>query len=145
MTGEASLLRRAITGRLRVGFLYGKNPLGGAVNIVRKQPEAADAVAAHGSLGSFTTTEAGVDWNRGGEGRTPRVRVNAVWRESDGFRDGQDSWLGRRIGLGKDVAGDGEASDRKPEHGLRADSGERTRLACRRWRPAVDRRSAPQC
>jgi len=74
------------------GFLYGKNPLGGAVNLVRKQPLPDDAVAARGYVGSFATTEASVDWNRGGGGgRAPDLRVNALWRESDGFRDDKDS------------------------------------------------------
>jgi TonB-dependent siderophore receptor len=73
------------------GFLYGKNPLAGAINVVRKQPEAESSLGAHAMAGTFGTHEAGVDWNLGGPGRTPSFRINGVWRESDGFRDQTDS------------------------------------------------------
>ncbi len=73
------------------GFLYGSNPLAGVVNLVRKQP----VPAAFGKLGftagAWDTYEASVDWNSGSSDRAVDFRVNGMWRESDGYRDGRES------------------------------------------------------
>lgn len=81
-------------------FLYGGGPLGGTVNLVRKQP----APGRFGSVtlggGSFGTWEGTLDANLAGGDGAPGAsrgagdvsfRVNALWRQSDGFRDGRDS------------------------------------------------------
>jgi len=73
------------------GHLYGKNPLGGAVNLVRKQPLNGDFTVFNGSVGSFGEEEATVDWNYApGEGNV-NLRVNALWHEADGYRDDKES------------------------------------------------------
>lgn len=73
------------------GHLYGKNPLGGTVNLVRKQPLNGNFTVFNGSVGSFGTEEATVDWNLSpGEGQV-NLRVNALWMESDGYRDDKES------------------------------------------------------
>jgi TonB-dependent siderophore receptor len=73
------------------GFLYGKNPLAGAVNIVRKQPLRGDFAVFRGSVGSYDTREGAVDWNRSsGEGDVS-FRLNGLWQESDHYRDDKAS------------------------------------------------------
>lgn len=73
------------------GFLYGKNPLAGAVNIVRKQPLQGDFAIFNGSVGSFGTRQGALDWNRStGEGDVS-FRLNGLWQTSDHYRDGMDS------------------------------------------------------
>lgn len=71
------------------GFLYGPNPLAGAVNIVRKQPLQSDfgSISLHG--GSFGTFEGTVDLNRAAAGAAAGFRLNGLWRETDGYRDGR--------------------------------------------------------
>jgi len=72
------------------GFLYGSNPLAGAVNIVRKQPLPTDLLDLRLRGGSFGTVEGQLDWNLAGEdGRA--MRVNAFWSESQHYRDDMDS------------------------------------------------------
>lgn len=72
-------------------FLYGGSPLGATVNLVRKQPLAADFTRAGFAGGSFGTYEATADANlAGGDGRHA-FRVNGIWRRSDGFRDDKQS------------------------------------------------------
>jgi catecholate siderophore receptor len=73
------------------GFLYGKNPLAGVVNLVRKQPLPGDFLAFNGSYGSFGTAEGTVDWNASRSDGTLDFRLNGLWRESDGYRDRTDS------------------------------------------------------
>ncbi len=72
------------------GFLYGSNPLAGAVNIVRKQPLPTRLLSAGVTGGSFGRQEATLDLN------VPvidgfDVRLNGLWRESDNYRDDKDS------------------------------------------------------
>ena len=69
------------------GFLYGKNPLAGVVNIVRKQPLPGDFVTFQGSLGSFNTQEGSIDWNRSTADDGLSFRLNGVWQESDHYRN----------------------------------------------------------
>ncbi len=73
------------------GFLYGSNPLAGAVNIVRKQPVPNDFGVAGISGGSFGTLEGSFDVNRSTGSGGLNFRLNGLWRESDGYRDRTDS------------------------------------------------------
>jgi TonB-dependent siderophore receptor len=73
------------------GFLYGKNPLAGAVNIVRKQPLPSNFTVFSGSYGSFDSSLATVDWNLSPGDDTVSFRLNGVWQESDRFRDDKES------------------------------------------------------
>ncbi len=71
------------------GFLYGSNPLAGVVNLVRKQPAPAHFGTVGLAAGSHDTLEATVDWNHGRPEGTVDFRLNALYRESDGYRDGR--------------------------------------------------------
>jgi TonB-dependent siderophore receptor len=73
------------------GFLYGKNPLAGVVNIVRKQPLEGNFAAFSGSVGSFGTEEGMLDWNRSSGDGAVSFRLNGVWQESDRYRDAMQS------------------------------------------------------
>jgi catecholate siderophore receptor len=73
------------------GFLYGKNPLAGAVNIVRKQPLQGDFAIFNGSVGSFRTQEGALDWNRSTNDGNVSFRLNGLWQASDHYRDGMES------------------------------------------------------
>jgi len=72
------------------GFLYGKNPLAGAVNIVRKQPLAGNFVVFDGSVGSFGSHRGTLDWNRSSGGGDVSFRLNGLWQKSDHYRDDKD-------------------------------------------------------
>jgi iron complex outermembrane receptor protein len=109
------------------GFLYGPNPLAAAVNIVRKQPVPADFATVGGSFGSFNTSEGTVDVNRVSGSGAVALRLNGLWRQSDGYRDRRDgeawavnpalTWqLGEasRLNLNLEAA----ASDYRPDAGL---------------------------
>ncbi len=73
------------------GFLYGSNPLAGAVNIVREQPTPTAFTVLGASLGSHDTFEGTLDLNRASPSGGLSFRLNALWRESDGYRDGRAS------------------------------------------------------
>jgi TonB-dependent siderophore receptor len=71
-------------------FLYGGNPLAGAVDLVRKVPLRGDDFVQLGSQGgSFGTREGTVDSNWSGTDGRLAMRVNGVWRATDGWRDGR--------------------------------------------------------
>lgn len=72
-------------------FLYGANPLSGAVHVVRKQPMAGRAGSASLSYGSFQTVEAAADVNASSSGNELAFRLNGVFRDSEGYRDGRES------------------------------------------------------
>ncbi len=72
-------------------FLYGSNPLSGAVNLVRKQPIPVSFTRLEVGGGSFETWEAEVDAGAALGSDAASFRVNGMWRESDGFRDGKES------------------------------------------------------
>jgi TonB-dependent siderophore receptor len=72
-------------------FLYGANPLSGAVHLVRKQPMAGRSAAASVSYGSFETVEVAGDGNLASADGSLAVRVNGVFRDSAAYRDGRDS------------------------------------------------------
>lgn len=73
------------------GFLYGPNPLSGAVNIVRKQPVPGSFLDLGLSAGSFGTYEGTLDVNATSGQGAVAYRLNGLWRESDGYRDGISS------------------------------------------------------
>ncbi len=71
------------------GFLYGANAMAGTVNLLRLKPTKDSFWGAEVGGGSFDTYNAAFDANFGGD--AVRFRLNGLWRESDGFRDGRDS------------------------------------------------------
>lgn len=75
------------------GFLYGSNPLAGAVNLVRRQPEPGrfGRVAVEG--GSFGTLAGEVDGNVARADGSLAFRLNAYHRKTDGYRKGKDGKL----------------------------------------------------
>ncbi len=73
------------------GFLYGKDPLGGAVNVVRKQALPVNAGRFTASTGSFGTADSTIDWNLSDVAGRKAFRVNGLYGESDGWRDRSDS------------------------------------------------------
>jgi len=73
------------------GFLYGKDPLAGAVNLVRKQPLPEDSFTLGGSYGSFDTVESTVDWNASRSDGKVDFRLNGLWSASDRYRDDMES------------------------------------------------------
>ena len=73
------------------GFLYGADPLAGVVNIVRKQPVPTDFLTLGVTAGSFSTTEATVDWNTASDDGSLSFRLNSLWRDSESFRDDKAS------------------------------------------------------
>ncbi|HEX4955546.1 MAG TPA: TonB-dependent siderophore receptor [Thermoanaerobaculia bacterium] len=72
-------------------FLYGSNPLSGAVNLVRKQPIPVGFARFEVGGGSFGTLEGEVDAGTALGSDAASFRLNGMWRESDGFRDGKES------------------------------------------------------
>ena len=77
------------------GFLYGSDPLAGVVNIVRKQPVPVSFATFGARGGSHGTAEGTLDFGLGSEGRPVSFRLNAFWRESDGYRDVRRARPGR--------------------------------------------------
>ena len=71
------------------GFLYGGNPLAGLVNLVRKAPLPTRFTVLGVAGGSFATYESSLDanWSDGGPWS---LRLNGLWRQGDGHRDGLD-------------------------------------------------------
>jgi len=72
-------------------FLYGGGPLGATINLVRKQPQSFDFTRLSLSGGSFSTFEGSVDANLASASGKVGFRLNGLWQQSDGYRDGQDS------------------------------------------------------
>ncbi len=72
------------------GFLYGATPIAGTINMVRKQPEPGRFLDAELSGGSYGTVGGALDWNAGGDGPFG-FRLNGLWQDSDGYRDGKPS------------------------------------------------------
>lgn len=70
-------------------FLYGGSPLAGAVNLVRKRPAADDFLEIEGLYGSDQTAYGTLDYNHGGSDGLG-LRINALWQDSAGYRDGRD-------------------------------------------------------
>ncbi|MCH7780739.1 MAG: TonB-dependent receptor plug domain-containing protein, partial [Acidobacteria bacterium] len=76
------------------GYLYGADPMAGAVNIVRKQPVPYDFLGVQLSAGSFKTYDGKIDWNESNDSGSFAFRLNSFYRESDGYRDNtpSDHW-----------------------------------------------------
>jgi iron complex outermembrane receptor protein len=72
------------------GFLYGGNPLAGLVNLVRKAPLPASFTVLGAAAGSFGTYEGSLDTNWGDDGPWS-LRLNGLWRQGDGHRDGLEN------------------------------------------------------
>ncbi len=73
-------------------FLYGGSPLGGTVNLVRKQPLAGgDFTRLSLRGGSFGTYEGTLDTNFVNDDGDFSFRLNGLFRSSDGYRDDKDS------------------------------------------------------
>lgn len=73
------------------GFLYGSNPLAGAVNIVRRQPMPGTFGSAGFNGGSYGTWDSRVDYNTSSHDGVYAFRLNSTWRESDFYRDEMDN------------------------------------------------------
>lgn len=72
-------------------FLYGGSPLGGTVNMVRKQPLGDSFLRFGVSGGSFSTVQGTLDGNVANSSDTLRFRVNSLWQSSDNYRDDKES------------------------------------------------------
>ena len=75
------------------GFLYGSNPLAGAVNLVRRQPEPGHFGRLAVEGGSFSTAAGEADWNVARADGSLAFRLNAMYRSTDGYREGKDGEL----------------------------------------------------
>ncbi|HJS74889.1 MAG TPA: TonB-dependent receptor [Vicinamibacteria bacterium] len=76
------------------GFLYGSNPLAGAVNLVRKQPVPAKLFSFGASGGSHDNYEGYFDWNYGNPDGKVDFRVNGLFRDQGSYRDGKEGHTG---------------------------------------------------
>ncbi len=75
------------------GFLYGGNPLAGAVQIVRKQPlpsRFAEVSLAYGRFGTFAAT---LDGNAATADGKASFRLNGTWQGTDQYRDVPDATI----------------------------------------------------
>jgi TonB-dependent siderophore receptor len=72
------------------GFLYGKNALAGAVNLVRKQPLPGDFTVLGASGGSHDTVDGALDWNAATDDGALSFRLNSFWLDAGGYRDLSD-------------------------------------------------------
>lgn len=68
------------------GFLYGGNPLAGAVQIVRKQAQPGRFGDLSLTYGRFGTYEAAFDGNAARSDGRLALRLNAAWQGTDGYR-----------------------------------------------------------
>jgi TonB-dependent siderophore receptor len=83
-------LKRVEVVRGPAAFLYGSNPLSGAVNLVRKQPTSgryADVTLGYGSFGNL---EGALDGNFTSRDGQLAVRMNGLYQQADGYRDGRE-------------------------------------------------------
>ncbi len=74
-------------------FVYGGSPLGSVVHLVRKQPQDARFGELDVSFGSFGTWDARVDLNAARSGGWAAIRLNALSRGTDSWRDGRQGRL----------------------------------------------------
>ncbi len=109
------------------GFLYGGNPVAGAVNLIRKRP-VADTYARFQLLGgSHSTTQTTLDFNHGRPGGRAGFRLNGLWQSSGGYRDDKSSTVSAINPVFTFLAGDNTSvtlsadllrSDFKPDSGI---------------------------
>jgi len=76
------------------GFLYGSNPLAGAVNLVRKQPVPAKLLSFGAAFGSYDNYEGYLDWNYGDPDGSVDFRLNGLFRDQGSYRDGKGGRTG---------------------------------------------------
>ncbi|NIR50191.1 TonB-dependent siderophore receptor [candidate division KSB1 bacterium] len=72
-------------------FLYGGNPLSGAVNLNRKQPVYTNFMNASGSYGDFQTFRGTVDAGFVIPNSNVAFRLNGLWQDSENYRDDKDN------------------------------------------------------
>lgn len=72
-------------------FLYGGNPLSGAVNLVRKQPHFKNFFNASGSAGHFSSYRGTLDFGLTNAEKSVAFRANALWQDSENYRDNKDN------------------------------------------------------
>ncbi|MEM9558150.1 MAG: TonB-dependent siderophore receptor [Acidobacteriota bacterium] len=107
------------------GFLYGGRALAGTVNLVRERPTGHDFTQVGLQGGSFGTVQATIDLDRALSSRSG-LRINGLWRESDGFRDLNESeswainpsflWRGERTTVG--VVLEHVSNEQQPDGGV---------------------------
>ena len=83
-------LKRVEVVRGPAAFLYGGNPLSGAVNLVRKQPTSGRYADVNVGYGSFGSLEAAMDGNYMSRDGHLAVRMNGLYQQADGYRDGRE-------------------------------------------------------
>lgn len=76
------------------GFLYGANPLAGAINLVRKQPVPANFFDFRVAAGSFENYEGSFDWNAGSVDKAVSFRLNGLFRDQGSHREGKGGRTG---------------------------------------------------
>jgi len=72
------------------GFLYGGNALAAAVHLVRKQPARGRFAEASLGYGRYGTFDAAADANAARADGSLAFRLNGVWQQTDGYRDGKE-------------------------------------------------------
>jgi len=72
-------------------FLYGGNPLAGAVNLVHKKPLFDRFARWAGGYGSFNNWRQSLDIGWGNRTQTVAGRLNGVWQQSDHYRNDKHS------------------------------------------------------
>lgn len=73
------------------GFLYGGDALASTINLVRKRPATGRFVTLGAAAGSHSLAETTLDANWGRDDGRAGFRLNGLWRQSDGWRDQQES------------------------------------------------------
>lgn len=72
-------------------FLYGANPLSGAVQLVRKQPQQRKFADLSAGYGSFDSVDGRLDANASNGDGSLSARVNGLYRDAEGYRDDKQS------------------------------------------------------
>jgi TonB-dependent siderophore receptor len=83
-------LKRIEVVRGPAAFLYGANPMAGAVNLVRKQPTSGRYAEVTVGYGRFQTFEGAIDANLMSRDGHLAARLNGLYQDTDGYRDGRD-------------------------------------------------------
>jgi iron complex outermembrane receptor protein len=72
-------------------FLYGGNPLSGAVNLVRKQPVFENFANVSGSFGEFQSFRGTFDVGMTNPNSNVALRFNGLWQDSNNYRDDKEN------------------------------------------------------